>query len=143
LRGQALLGGGVGEGKFFPGYRTGFDVSWGLIARLMVWGLIAGTAWALVGSGNTLFNWARGQYPMLRLSVEPTLITMPLVALVSAATFALTAGGGRIRRRVPDRGAGADRRVRIGRARCGAGLDGIADLRRRNAGDAGPIWLVL
>lgn len=95
---QAMLRAGVRDGKVFASYRTCFDVSWSLMARLLVWGLIAGTAWALVGSGNTLFNWARGQYPMLRLSVEPALITMPLVALVSAATFAATAGGGRVRR---------------------------------------------
>lgn len=95
---QAMLRAGVREGKFFASYRTCFDVSWNLMARLLVWGLIAGTAWALVGSGNTLFNWARGQYPMLRLSVEPALITMPLVALVSAAAFTATAAGGRVRR---------------------------------------------
>lgn len=95
---QAMLRARVREGKFFASYRACFDASWSLIARLLVWGLIAGTAWALVGSGNTLFNWARGQYPMLHLSVEPALITMPLVALVSAATFALTAQGGRVRR---------------------------------------------
>ena len=95
---QAMLRAGVRDGKVFASYRTCFDVSWSLMARLLVWGLIAGTAWALVGSGNTLFNWARGQYPMLRLGVEPALITMPLVALVSAAAFAATTAGSPIRR---------------------------------------------
>jgi hypothetical protein len=95
---QALLRASLRDAKLFPSYRTCFDVSWSLIARLMVWGLVAGTAWALVGSGNSLFNWLRAYFPMLRLSVEPALITMPLVALVSAATFALTPAGGRIRR---------------------------------------------
>ncbi len=95
---QALLRASLRDGKIFPSYRACFDVSWSLIARLLVWGLVAGTAWALVGSGNSLFNWLRAYFPMLRLSVEPALITMPLVALVSAATFALTPAGGRIRR---------------------------------------------
>lgn len=95
---QALLRASLREEKLFPSYRACFDVSWSLIARLMVWGLVAGTTWALVGSGNSLFNWLRAYFPMLRLSVEPALITMPLVALVSAATFALTPAGGRIRR---------------------------------------------
>jgi len=89
---QALLRAGVREGKLFPSYRGSFDTTWSLIARLLIWGIVTGTAWALVGSGNSLFNWLRAQYPMLRLSVEPSLLTLPLVALVSAAAFAVTTG---------------------------------------------------
>lgn len=88
---QALLRAAVRDGKVFAGYRASFDAAWTLIARLAVWLLITGLVWALVGSGNSLFNWLRANYPMLRLTMEPTLLTLPLVGFVSAGALHLTA----------------------------------------------------
>ena len=45
---QAWLRSGMRDKKFFAGYRTCFDVTWTLAARLLVWAAIAGLAWALV-----------------------------------------------------------------------------------------------
>ena len=43
---QAFLRAGVRDKKIIAGYRTCFDVTWTLAARLLVWAAITGTAWA-------------------------------------------------------------------------------------------------
>jgi len=90
---QALLRATVKDRRPLPEYRTAFHVTWTLLARLTVWAMITGIAWAVIGSGNSLFNWLRAHYPNLHLVIDPALLTLPLVALASAAAFDMTASG--------------------------------------------------
>ena len=89
---QAWLRAGVRDKKLIANYRTCFDVTWTLAARLVVWAIVAGAAWALVGSGNSLMNWLRAHYPDFHTVLDPSRLILPLVAVASAAGFALTAG---------------------------------------------------
>ena len=49
----------------WPRYRTYFETAWSLGARLLIWAGTDGIAFALIGSGNSLFNWLRGHYPAM------------------------------------------------------------------------------
>lgn len=86
---QAGLRAAVKDGKF-PAYTTLFETAWTLAARLSLWAVMTGTAWAFLGSGNSLFNWLRGHG--LHPGGEPSLLILPLVGLASAAAFAMTGG---------------------------------------------------
>lgn len=90
---QALLRSWTRSGRVLSGYRITFDVTWTLIARLLIWGAITAAAWAILGSGNSLLNWLRSHYPAFRPSVDPQLLILPLVALASAAAFDMTGPG--------------------------------------------------
>jgi hypothetical protein len=87
---QALLRAALRDGKPFARYSIYGDTTWTLAARLLVWAMLAGTAWAIFGSGNSLFNWLRAHYPALRLSIDPQMIILPLVGAASAAAFGIT-----------------------------------------------------
>jgi hypothetical protein len=89
---QSLLRAGLREGKLIASYRSYFDTAWTLGARLLVWALLAGTAWALIGSGNSLYNWLRAHHPAMPLTLAPALVILPLLGLASAAVFDMTAG---------------------------------------------------
>jgi hypothetical protein len=80
----------------FPAYATLFDVTWPLAARLFIWAVAIGAAWALLGSGNSLFNWLRAHG--IRPSIEADLLILPLVGLASGAAFAMTGGASWSRR---------------------------------------------
>ena len=90
---QALLRGWTKSGRVLSGYRITFDITWTLIARLLIWGAITAAAWAILGSGNSLLNWLRSHYPGFRPRVDPQLLILPLVALASAAAFDMTGPG--------------------------------------------------
>ncbi len=90
---QALLRSWMKSGRVLAGYRIYFDSTWTLAARLSIWAAVAGLAWALVGSGNSLFNWLRSHYPGFRPGVDPQMLILPLVALASAAAFDMTGPG--------------------------------------------------
>jgi len=87
---QALFRAALRDGKPLARYATYSDTTWTLAARLVVWALLAGTAWAIFGSGNSLFNWLRAHYPALRLSIDPQILILPLVGAASAAAFDIT-----------------------------------------------------
>jgi uncharacterized membrane protein len=87
---QTLFRAALQGGKPLARYATYADTTWTLAARLLVWALLAGTAWAIFGSGNSLFNWLRAHYPALRLSIDPQLVILPLVGAASAAAFDIT-----------------------------------------------------
>jgi hypothetical protein len=87
---QVLFRAALRDGKPLARYATYADTTWTLAARLVVWALLAGTAWAIFGSGNSLFNWLRAHYPALRLSIDPQAVILPLVGAASAAAFDLT-----------------------------------------------------
>jgi hypothetical protein len=87
---QALFRAALRDGKPLARYATYNDTTWTLAARLVVWAILAGTAWAIFGSGNSLFNWLRAHYPALRLSIDPQIIVLPLVGAASAAAFDIT-----------------------------------------------------
>ncbi|HEY0267224.1 MAG TPA: hypothetical protein VGC16_10760, partial [Rhizomicrobium sp.] len=90
---QSLLRAGLRDGRIVASYRTLFETAWSLAARLCLWLLLAGIAWALIGSGNSLFNWLRAHHPAFPLTMAPTLVILPLLGLCSAAAFDLTALG--------------------------------------------------
>jgi hypothetical protein len=90
---QALLRSWTKSGRVLSGYRITFDLTWTLIARLLIWSAITAAAWAILGSGNSLLNWLRSHYPGFRPSVDPQLLILPLVALASAAAFDMTGPG--------------------------------------------------
>jgi hypothetical protein len=87
---QALFRAALRDGKPLARYATYSDTTWTLAGRLVVWALLAGTAWAIFGSGNSLFNWLRAHYPALRLSIDPQVVILPLVGAASAAAFDIT-----------------------------------------------------
>jgi hypothetical protein len=87
---QALFRAALRDGKPLARYATYADTVWTLAARLVVWAFVAGTAWAIFGSGNSLFNWLRAHYPTLRLTFDPQVLILPLVGAASAAAFDLT-----------------------------------------------------
>lgn len=87
---QALFRAALRDGKPLASYKTYSDTVWTLAARLLVWIMVAGTAWAIFGSGNSLFNWLRAHYPTLRLTFDPQVLILPLVGAASAAAFDLT-----------------------------------------------------
>lgn len=86
---QAWLRAWVKDGRF-PGYTALFDTTWTLAARLSLWAVVTGLAWAFLGSGNSLLNWLRAHG--LRPGIEPALLILPLVGLASAGAFAMTGG---------------------------------------------------
>lgn len=87
---QALLRAALRDGKPLARYATYADTTWTLAARLVVWALLAGTAWAIFGSGNSLFNWLRAHDPALRLAIDPQIVILPLAGAASAAAFDAT-----------------------------------------------------
>lgn len=91
---QALLRATVKDRRPLPEYRTAFHVTWTLLARLTVWAMITGLAWSVLGWGDSLLNALRAHYPNLHIAIEPALLTLPLVALASAAAFDMTAANG-------------------------------------------------
>ena len=95
---QALLRAGVRDRKILASYRSCFDVTWTLAARLLVWAAVTGTAWAVLGSGNSAMNWLRLHYPDFHPALDPSRLTLPLVGIAGAAGFALTAGNSWTRR---------------------------------------------
>ena len=94
---QVLVRAMLREGRALPAYRALFDATWTLAARLLVWAVAAGFAWALIGSGNSLLNWLRQHNPAFDLGVAPLLLTLPLIGLSSAAALQLTAPESHIR----------------------------------------------
>jgi hypothetical protein len=86
----------VKDATWRPAYTTLFDTGWTLAARLAIWAVMTAATWAFLGSGNSLFNWLRGHG--LHPDIEPSLLTLPLVGLVSAAAFAMTGGSSWTRR---------------------------------------------
>jgi hypothetical protein len=96
---QALLRSWSKSGRMLAGYRITFDITWTLIARLLLWGAVTAIAWALVGSGNSLLNWLRAHDPAFHPRIDPQLLILPLVALASAAAFDMT-GPGSVGKRV-------------------------------------------
>jgi hypothetical protein len=95
---QALLRAGVRDRKILASYRSCFDVTWTLAARRLVWAAVTCTAWAVLGSGNSLMNWLRLHYPDFHPALDPSRLILPLVGIASAAGFALTAGNSWTRR---------------------------------------------
>ena len=95
---QAWLRAGMRDRMIIASYRSCSDVTWTLAARLLVWAAMAGMAWALVGSGNSLVNWLRAHYPDFHPAFDPSRLVLPLVGVASAAAFALTAGSSWTRR---------------------------------------------
>ncbi len=93
---QAWLRACMKDRRWRPAYTTLFDATWTLAARLFIWAVMTGGAWALVGSGNSLFNLLRSHG--LRPRIEPSLLILPLVGLASAAAFAMTGGASWTRR---------------------------------------------
>ncbi|OJT96009.1 MAG: hypothetical protein BGN82_04435 [Alphaproteobacteria bacterium 65-7] len=93
---QVMIRAMLREGRALPPYRALFDATWALAARLLVWAVVAGFAWALIGSGNSLLNWLRQTNPALDLGVAPLLLILPLIGLASAAALQLTAPDCRI-----------------------------------------------
>lgn len=93
---QVMVRAMLREGRALPPYRALFDTTWALAARLLVWAVVAGLAWALIGSGNSLLNWLRQANPALDLGVAPPLLILPLIGLASAAALHLTAPDCRI-----------------------------------------------
>jgi len=87
---QILLRAALRDGRPIARYATYADTTWTLAARLVVWALLAGTAWAVFGSGNSLFNWLRAHDPALRLNIDPQAIILPLAGAASAAAFDIT-----------------------------------------------------
>jgi len=92
---QALLRATVKDRRPLPDYRTAFHVTWTLLARLTVWAMITGVAWVAIGLGAGQLNSLRAQHPNLHITIDPALLTLPLVALASAAAFDLTTAGGK------------------------------------------------
>lgn len=80
------------RGRLAGHYRAAHDAAWRLAARVLLWAVMTGLAWALIGSGDSLLNWLRPRYPALHLMFDPDLVTMPLVGLASAVALHLTAG---------------------------------------------------
>lgn len=97
---QALLRASLRDGRAVANYHVYFNVTWTLAARLSLWLLLAGTAFALIGSGNSLFNWLRAHYPAIPLTLPPMLVIYPLLGLVSALAFVLTRSGGWLQRQI-------------------------------------------
>lgn len=95
---QALLRASLRDGRAMANYHVYFNVTWSVAARLALWLLLAGTAFALIGSGNSLFNWLRTHYPAVPLTLPPMLVIYPLLGLVSAFAFAITRSGGFLQR---------------------------------------------
>jgi hypothetical protein len=87
---QTLLRAALRDGKPLARYATTSDTTWTLAARLVVWAMVTGTAWAIFGSGNSLLNWLRAHYPAWHLSIDPQIVILPLVGAASAAAFDLT-----------------------------------------------------
>lgn len=87
---QCLLRAGLRDRKLLAAYPTYFDTAWTLAARLFIWAVVTGTAWALLGSGNSLFNWLRAHDPGFRPHFDPALLILPLMGLASAAAFDMT-----------------------------------------------------
>ena len=87
---QALLRAALRDGRPLARYATYSDTTWTLAARLLVWAIITGTAWAIFGSGNSLLNWLRAHDPALRPAFDPQMLILPLVGAASAAAFDLT-----------------------------------------------------
>lgn len=84
---QTLLRAGV-KGRLAD-YTSLFHSGWTLAARLLLWAAVTGLAWALTGSGNSLFNWLRAHQPGLVPNADPELFALPLVAMASALAFAV------------------------------------------------------
>jgi hypothetical protein len=70
---QALMRVWLSERGHKRAYRIAFEAAWSLAARLCIWMMLTGAAWTLLGSGNTL-------------------VTLPLMGLVSALALHITAG---------------------------------------------------
>jgi hypothetical protein len=97
---QALPRAALRDDRAVANYHVYFAVTWTLAARLAVWLVLAGTAFALIGSGNSLFNWLRTHYPAIPLTMPPGLVIYPLLGLVSALAFVLTRSGGWLQRQI-------------------------------------------
>jgi hypothetical protein len=89
LPAQALLHATL-DGWHAP-YRNYFDAAWTLAARMSVWAVLTALAWALIGSGDSLLNWLRAHHTALHVTVDPTLVILPLVGVAGAAALHLTA----------------------------------------------------
>lgn len=79
--------------KPFPNYRSWFEISWTLGARLLVWAAITALASLLIGSGPSLIHWLKAHHPGIEFQMQPTFLNLPLLGLASAGAFALTAHG--------------------------------------------------
>jgi hypothetical protein len=82
---QVLFKAALRDGKPVAAYRLYREISWTLAARLLIWAALTGTAFALMGSGTTLFNGLHSHYPAAAL-------ILPLLGLVSAGVFEATTG---------------------------------------------------
>jgi hypothetical protein len=84
---------GLRDRQPLPHYRTWFEISWTLGARLLVWSAITALAFLVIGSGNSLLHWLKAHHAAVEFRMQPTFLNLPLLGLASAAAFALTAHG--------------------------------------------------
>ncbi|MCP5412788.1 MAG: DUF4153 domain-containing protein [Alphaproteobacteria bacterium] len=94
---QAMMRTWLNERGHKRAYRIAFEAGWTLAARLAVWIAITGTAWAFLGTGGTLINWLRPQG--VDIGIDPAIITMPLVGVISAFALHVTADRSMLMRR--------------------------------------------
>lgn len=87
---QALMRSWLAESRHKRLYRIAFESAWSMAGRLAVWMIIAGTAWAFLGTGGTLVNVLRPRG--VEFAFDPALLTMPLVGVASAFALHLTSG---------------------------------------------------